>query len=179
MFNFDYDATKYGPHEIDLIYDILFKGHSALFNYSLSEQMGLIYDYDSRIERYSNIGRIYFSYEISFDDLYESLGASIKVLQNLKGNLSDFDFERAKLYVMTSTKMDNVEDANWHLSYDNHILSYGYSDFDEERVLYAKITKNRLAAVIQEIFRPENLTVAIRAIKKVDVDKIKNLVSAI
>lgn len=179
LFSFDYDNCKYYPYELDLLYDILFTGNSAVFNYDLSEQKAFIYDYDARIERYSNIGHIYFSYEIAFEDLYESLKSSAEVLCAIKTEISDFDIERVKLYYVENAdlKMDNVNSMNWAMSYDNHILFYNYADLSQAKKLYETVTKDRLKAIAGEIFRPENLVLAVRAQKKLDLDLIKDIVS--
>lgn len=181
LFSFDYDALKYRPYEIDMLYDILFTGNSAVFNYSLSEQKALIYDYDARIEGYSNIGRIYFSYEIAFKDLYESLSSSTEVLRGIKTEITDFDFERVRLYYIDNAnlRMDYADRMNWDMSYNNHILFYDYADLDQEKKLYEKVTKDRLKIIAEEIFQPANMTLAIHAEKKLDIALIKEIISRI
>jgi predicted Zn-dependent peptidase len=176
LFSFDYDSKNYTHEEIDLLYDMLFEGNNAAFNYTLSEEKGLIYSFDSYIERFNNIGRLCFSYEIDTDELLESIRTSVEVLQNIKKEISDFDFERVKFtYTESDLLQDDADMLNQQMAYDNHLLSYGYKDLSEFKALYKKITKERLIKIANEIFRPENISLAIKAVKKTDENKIREI----
>ena len=176
-FSIEYDAEKYTQQEIDLLYAILFFGNSAALYLSLSEERGLIYGIDDYRERYANAGVIYFSYEIEFEDLHESIKASAEVLYNVKTEISDFDFNRAVTYYTENVWEDDVDTVNGDMSFDNHCLNYGYKDLDEYKKLFLNVSKERLQTVANEILRSENICVAVRAQKKVDADLIKKIIS--
>ena len=64
---------------IDLLYDILFDGECSKIHEELSEKTGYVYSYSSAIEQYSNIGNMYFSYEIDEKNLLKSIEKVVKL----------------------------------------------------------------------------------------------------
>ena len=78
-------------------------------------------------------------------------------------------------YVYNSFMLfDDSRELNFTFAYDNHIMNLGYADISERRREYDKITPERLRELFSVIFRPENLTVAIKGDKKkIDCERIK------
>ena len=70
---------------------------------------------------------------------------------------------------------DDSRELNFTFAYDNHIMELGYADITERKNAYERVTPERLRELFSVIFRPENLTVAIKGDKKkIDCERIKN-----
>ena len=73
--------------------------------------------------------------------------------------------------------LDDPRDLCFTFAYDNHILGLGYRTIEERRAAYAGITPERLREVAALIFRPENMTVALKGNKKkIDITRLENII---
>jgi len=175
---FDYDATKYSQHEINFINRLLFYGHGAAFYTELSDKLGLIYNYENDIDNFDNIGNIAYNFDVAHEGTFQSIQTAIKLLGNAKIDMLDFDFERVKAFYTHNSHyiLDNVEEMNEYMAFDNHISNYNYTDFSQLVDKYNAITKERILQIAQEIFCPDNITIAIKWQKKPDLKKIREIV---
>ena len=72
---------------------------------------------------------------------------------------------------------DNPRELNFTFAYDNHILDSSYESVEGRAEKYKSITPIRICEVASDVFRPENLTLAIKGNKKkIDLDKIEEIV---
>ncbi len=178
QFSFDVEVEKYTGPELALLYDILFSGENSLMHQELSEKRGMIYSSHSVLEKYNNIGRICWTYEVAARDLYDSVEI---VLRGLSSLAEDMD-ERLSLvmpeYVDNAYLIyDDNEGFNWQRAYEQHIMNGKSRSIEETKAAYAKVTAERMGQVAREIFRPENLVLSLKADKKkVDVKRLKDIV---
>ncbi len=163
---FDIDSEKYSNGELDLIYSILFSGDNALVYNYLSEDNPMIYSYDSVLEQYDNICNLKFMFEINKKYLADSLKIIVKMLKDIKEGQYDFEANLAYEIYCTETKQDDADSLNWCLAYNNHILKGKPIDFSASNFGRLQLTKEQIQKAVNEIFKTENLTLAIRGNKK-------------
>lgn len=176
-FSFDLDMKKLTVPETDLIYDMLLSGYNSRFFIEMSEERGLFYDITGAVERYRNIGELYFSYEVRPRDVVEAVEITLKILGEFKKTLHAPDRLMKSAYVDNAYMLyDDARELNFTFAYDNHVMQLGYSSIDERRAAYERITPEDIRRAACEIFRPENLTLTVKGNKKkIDVERINEL----
>jgi len=177
-FTFDLDLSKVGVPETDLIYDILLSGYASRFFIEMSEKRGLFYDINGALERYRNIGELYFYYEIKEQYLYEALEITVDILNSLKRELlSEAELMKAPYVDNAYNLFDDNREFNFTFAYDRHIMKLPYASLDERIKAYECVTPEVIFAAACEIFRPENLTLTLKGKKKkIDIEKIKTII---
>ncbi len=180
-FTFDIDMTRLAVPETDLIYDILLSGYASRFFIEMSEKRGLFYDINGALERYRNIGEIYFYYEVKEQNLYEALEITVEILKDLKENLlTEGELMKAPYVDNAYNLFDDSREFNFTFAYDRHIMKLPYASLEERIKAYEKVTPERLRAVACEIFCPENLTLTLKGKKKkIDRERIKKIIEAL
>lgn len=161
--SFDVDADGCSNAMLDLLYDVLFSGESCLLFQELSEKTGLIYSYDARFERFCNVGSLYFQYEVSQRNLLESVRQLSGLLNRLRSGLTDgLDRVRAPYTYNAGMLLDDVEDLNWSMAYECHILQESYRSIPERRKAYEAVTVSDMEGLLKKLIRPENMVVALK-----------------
>ena len=180
-FTFDIDMSRLSVPETDLLYDILLSGYASKFFIEMSENRGLFYDINGALERYRNIGEIYFYYELKEQDLYEALKITVDILNDLKKSLLDESSLMKAPYVDNAYNLfDDNREFNFTFAYDRHIMKLPYASLDERIEAYKNLSPERIRTAACEIFRPENLTLTLKGHKKkIDVAKIKTIIEAL
>ena len=180
-FTFDIDMTRLSVPETDLLYDILLSGYASKFFIEMSEKRGLFYDINGALERYRNIGEIYFYYELKEQNLYEALEITVDILNELKKNVLDESSLMKAPYVDNAYNLfDDSREFNFTFAYDRHVMKLPYKSLEERIEAYKKVTPERIREVACEIFRPENLTLTLKGRKKkIDISKIKAIIEAL
>ena len=165
--SFDIDMKKHSSPEIDLLYDMLLSGYDSRLFIELSENRGLFYDLGGSVERYSNIGVLSFGYELKEKDLEAAIGLTFDILAEMKDPARLPERCMKAGYVDNAMMLlDDARELNFTFAYDNHIMNMGFSSVEERRKCYAQVTREDIAALAKELFRPENLTVTIKGSKK-------------
>lgn len=170
--SFDIDMTKHGGKTVDIIHSLLFDGDDAVLFEALSGDDPVIYGfYDTIKELYKNAGRIFFTFETERKRLYECLNRITEALVKVKRGEYDAMPAVMKEYASAKTASDDTEMLNWDTAYKGHILSYLTTP--EE---YQKIKKDDVTTAAADIFKTQNLTVAVKGDKrKISEDKIKEI----
>lgn len=178
-FTFDLDMKKVSVPATDLIYDILLSGYNSKLFIEMSEKRGLFYDVVGANERYSNVGSFYFSFEVKERDVYEAAELAISILRELKEAPLDLSECMRAGYVDNAMMLyDDARELNFTFAYDNHIMNLGYETIEQRREAYAGVTPEKIMQTAKEIFKPENLTLTMKAKKKqIKVDKIKEIIA--
>ena len=177
-FTFDMDMSRIGMAEGDLLYDMLLCGYNSRFFIEMSEKRGLFYDISGSSERYNNIGNLVFSFEVRGGSIYDSVETAISLLRQIKENPPTED-EMMKAGFVTNAYLlyDNPRDLNFTFAYDNHIMNACYDSIEGRAMKYASITPHRMMEVARAVFKPENLTLAIKGNKKkIDISKIEEII---
>jgi len=177
-FTFDLDMAKLSVPVLDLVYDILLSGYNSRLFIEMSEKRGLFYDVNGAVERYSNIGSLYFSYEVKERDIYDAIRLTVSVLSDMKNRtLSAAECMKAGYVDNALMLYDDNRELNFSLAYDNCIMNLGYPTVEDRRMRYAAITAEDIRKAADEIFRKENLTVTVKGNKKrIDTEKIKSII---
>ncbi len=178
-FTFDLDMKKISTPECDLIYDMLLSGYNSRFFIEMSELRGLFYDISGAVERYKNIGELYFSYEVRQKDLCDAVAITVDILKKFK-KTQHAPGDMMKCGYVDNAYMlhDDARELNFTFAYDNHIMGLGYSSLDERRLAYDSVSSDDLLRAANEIFRTENLTLTLKGDKKkIDTEKIKKIIS--
>lgn len=177
-FAFDMDMSKMTVAESDLLYDILLSGYNSRLFVEMSEKRGLFYDISGSSERYKNIGTLVFSFEVRGGSIYDSAEAVISILKSMKETLPEESSMMKAGYVTNAHLLyDEPRELNFTCAYDNHIMNAGYSSIEERADRYSAVTPERVREVAKEIFRPENLTLAIKGNKKkIDTAKLEEII---
>lgn len=176
-FTFDMDMTRISLPETDILYDVLFSGYNSLFFIEMSEKRGICYDIPGYIEKYSNIGTLTFSFEVRPGLIYEAVETVVSIITDFKSRLLLED-ELMKAGYVTNAGMlyDSAGELNFAFGYDNHIMNADYKDISDRAAAYSAITPERIREIARTVFRPENLTLAIKGNKKkMDTEKIEEI----
>ena len=177
-FTFDMDMTRISLPETDILYDVLFSGYNSLFFIEMSEKRGICYDIPGYIEKYSNIGTLTFSFEVRPALVYEAVETVVSIISDFKSRLLREEELMKAGYVKNSGMLyDSAGELNFAFGYDNHIMKAAYSDISDRASAYAKITPERIREIAETVFRPENLTLAIKGNKKkIDIEALENII---
>ena len=177
-FSFDIDMTMVSLAETDIIYDMLFSGYNSLFFIEMSEKRGLCYDISGYIEKYQNIGELSFSFEVRGGLIYDAVERVVSLLSEFKNTIYDEQSMMKASYVTNSPLLyDNPSDLNFTFGYDNHVMNEGYDSIDDRARRYASISPERIRDIASLIFRPENLTLALKGNKKkIDQSRLEEII---
>lgn len=177
-YSFDVDMSRVTCAELDLLYDAVLGGYSSDFFIELSERRGLFYDLGGTVERYRNAGVFSFSYELKESKLYEAAEKTAELLRVYRARAIDPDRCMRAGYVDNAYMLfDDPRELCFTFAYDNHILGLGYCGIEDRRSTYAGITPERLREVADIVFRPENMTVALKGNKKrIDLSKLEKII---
>ncbi len=180
-FTFDLDMKKISTPECDLIYDMLLSGYNSRFFIEMSELRGLFYDISGAVERYKNIGELYFSYEVRQKDLYDAVSMTVDILKKFKKTLhATRDMMKCGYVDNAYMLYDDARELNFTFAYDNHIMNLGYASLDERRAAYEKTGAEDILRAANEIFRPENLTLTLKGDKKkINTEKLKEIIASL
>ena len=177
-FTFDMDMSRLSVSETDLLYDMLLSGNNSLFFSERSEKRGLCYDLSGCIERYLNIGSLTISFEVRGGLVYEAVETVVSLLKGLKDRVvSESEMMKASYVTNAPLLYDNPSELNFTFAYDNRIMNEGYGSLAERVEIYRAITPERIREIAGDIFRPENLTLTLKAKKKkIDVNRLENII---
>lgn len=178
-FTFDLDMKKLSVPVTDLIYDMLLSGYNSRLFIELSEHRGLFYDIGGAVERYRNVGELYFSYELRGKDVLEAVSLTVDILKSFKeAPPSPDEMMRASYVDNAGMLYDDSRDLNFTMAYDNHVMKLGYSSLEARTAAYASVTPEEVRRAACEIFTPENLTLTIKCnTKKINTAEIENIIS--
>lgn len=176
-FSFDVDMTRASACELDLIESILFSGFSAPFFVRMSEESGLVYDVSGGIERYRNIATLTFSFEVDSRKLETAIQMCVDILNSFMHKpLSEGECMKAPYVDNAPLLLDSARELNFTFAYENHISGLGYPSVEARRRAYLAVSPEDITRCAGEIFRPENLTLAIKGNKKkIDTERIRNI----
>ena len=176
---FDIDFSRVSYECLDLIYDILVSGYNSLLFSELSEKRGICYDVSGGVDRYSNIGSVFFQMELRDTRLTEAFELTLSLLHRLKTEpLSESECMKAD-YVDNSVLLyDDMRELNFTLATDNHILALGYGSLCERKSRYEAVSPEDIRRACAEIFQKKNLTVGIEGKRKnINLDETSRLVN--
>lgn len=176
-FSFDLDTNRCSQAAYMLLYDILFDCENAKVHQALSEQSGCIYSFDPGMEQYSNIGNLYFQYEVQPSRLLESVEIVLELLCGLKQGLGDeLDYVKPVYIDNGELILDHASNLNWAQAYEGHILGKTSTRLDERKKAYERVTAEELTGLCREVFRLDNLVVTMKGKKsKRTEQKIRSL----
>ena len=180
QFSYDFVTAKYSSAELALLYDILFSGENSLMHQELSEKRGLIYSFSPALEKYNNIGRIYFTYEVAARDFLPALKVTAESLASIGENMP----ERLAMVLPEYTDnaymiYDDNETFNWQRAYEGHILQDRSRSIEESRETFRAVTSERLCHMAEEIFVPDNLVLSVKGDrKKIDPEEVRRTCGA-
>lgn len=171
-FTFDIDMSKVTVPETDLIYDMLLSGYNSRFFIEMSELRGLFYDISGAVERYRNIGELYFTYEVKNRDLNEAVKMTVNILNEFKNSLHDNSKLMKSAYVDNADMLyDDAREFNFTMAYDNHIMNLAYPSLERRKAAYDEVSAEDIRRAACEIFRHQNLTLTVKGNKKKINDK--------
>ena len=177
-YSFDVDMSRVSCAELDLLYDTVLGGYSSDFFIELSEKRGLFYDLGGSVERYRNVGVFSFSYELKESKLTEAVRMTSELLRSYTEKTVEPERSMRACYVDNADMLlDEPRELCFTFAYDNHVLGLGYGSIEDRKRAYASITPQRLRDVAKEVFRPENLTVTLKANKKkINLSELENII---
>lgn len=181
-YSFDVDYTRYSMAEIHLLDDLLFRGTLSRFGMQLSEHHGLVYSHDAYIDQYRFGGTLYVKFYVMQSRIYDALKIATAVFRSMKESIqyADLAFHLPMYRDNYDMTFDDPEDLNWHMAYNNFILDNNLKSIEQIKSLYEAVTPARLMDISREIFRPENLVVAIECRrKKIDEERVREILSAL
>ena len=177
-YSFDVDMSQVKSAELDLLYDVVLGGYSSDFFIEISEKRGLFYDLGGSVERYRNLAVLSFSYELKESKLYEAAEMTARLLKRYTENTVEPDRCMKAPYVDNAyILLDDPRELSFTYGYDNHVLDLGYDSIEKRQQTYDKITPERIREVAALVFRPENMTVTLKANKKkIDAARLEKII---
>jgi len=177
-YSFDIYSHKYNCAECYLLYDILFSGECSKIFKGLSDETGMVYSYEASMERYRNIGTLSFLYEVGAKDVKGSVEKVVQILSELKKGIKDeLDYARASYLVNANCLLDEPEELNFQLGYEDKFMGRGYASYEERVDAYRKVTPERMTEIVREIFTPDNLVLTFKEDKKrIDTGEISEII---
>lgn len=165
-FSFDLHMQRHSQAACMLLYDILFECESSKIHQELSEKHGYIYSFDPGMEQYSNIGTLYFQYEVQPSRLLESVELVIDLFCRIKCGIGDeLDYVKAVYIDNSELILDHAANLNWVQAYEGHILQKTGLDPEKRKREYADVTAEDIEALAREIFTRRNLVVTMKGKK--------------
>lgn len=176
-FSFDLDMSCLPDAPLNMLYDVLFCGDNCKMFQALSEQSGLVYSYDARLEKYGNLGTLSFCFEVKKQDVLAAVEKVVQVLRQIKTGLQDeLDYVRATYTDNAGMLLDSAEDLNWTRGYHGHILGEFYPTEDDRIRAYAQVTPACVDELSRRVFCTKNLVLAIKTDKKaLDCQAVRRL----
>ena len=163
-----------------LFYDVMFAGENCRFFGELSEKLGYIYSYDAKLEEYGNAANLSVSYEVSLKNLYDSLSAAVRLLNEMKKEIGAAALANAKIYYTDNAclLLDNAEELNWTMAYENHILGGGSVSLSERSARYEAVGEEDVRRMAQKTFCRRSRMIGIKGRKKkLDLDRIETILA--
>ena len=144
----------------------------------MSEARGMFYDINGALERYRNIGEMYFSFELREQDLYEAIEISVEILKKMKSEpLSDKQLMKASYVDNAYALFDDAREFNFTFAYDSHVMQLPYRTVQDRISAYQNVSAERIREVACEVFRPENLTLTMKGkVKKTDKSRVEDII---
>ena len=178
-FSFDMDMSKVDDNAADVLYDMLLSGYSSPFFIEMSEERGLFYDASGAVEKFKNIGNLYFGYEVKERDIYAAAEITVDILNDYAKNLrSPEEIIKAGYVDNAPLLYDDMRELNFTMAYDNHIMGAGYKTLEDRIAAYRALTPESIRDTARALFRPDNLTVTVKGNKKrIDVEKLKDILA--
>ncbi|MBR2460220.1 MAG: insulinase family protein [Clostridia bacterium] len=175
---FDCPAGARDLPAIFLLGDILFGGNSSVIHDALSEQSGLIYSFYSYVDIYENISELYLSYEVRSDRLYRSIQEAFTTFRQVGDCAEEYIKYALPEYVDNARILeDSPSDLTSKFAYETHIVGQNYKSAEERKAAFLAVTPQKIRELAYSIFRPENLTLAVKASKKkTDTDSLRSLI---
>lgn len=163
-FAYDVDTTLFPKPVRDLVYDILFQGDTSRVFLELSEKNGYIYSFDANLDEYKNIGSLTLSFETSPAHFLPALQALREIFDGITKDITDSELSLAKVPYLENYLfiLDDTESLNWNKAWESHFLGFDYETLEARREAYEKVTVEDVLHCAREIFRPENLSVAVK-----------------
>ena len=172
--NFDIPLTSEKFPALALLCDILFAGNTALIHDALSEKSGLIYGFTHCLDVYKNVATVYLMYEVRSDRLYRSVEEAMKVFATVGEKAEEYLKYALPEYTDNYAFVeDNPTGLASKFAYEAHILGLPYRSIDERKNAFAAVNTQEIKDIAAKIFRPECLTLALKANKnKTDKEKL-------
>lgn len=157
-----------------LMCDILFTGNTALIHDALSEKSGLIYGFTHCLDVYQNASTLYLTYEVRSDKLYKSVEEAMRVFATVGEKAHEYlCFAKPEYIDNYALIEDSPTGLTAKLAYEGHILGLPYRSAEERKNAFASVTADDIRDIAEAIFRPECLTLALKANKKkTDTEKL-------
>jgi len=178
----DVDNRDLCDAELTLLYDILFgDGEGCLLHRVLSEETGYIYSFRASLELYRNIGTIGVSYEITPSLLLPSVELMLGVIQKTKTDIADaLTYVKAPYTDNAYLMYDSDSDFNWNRAYESQILALPYRTIAERAEAYRSVTPERITALAQKLFVPDNMVLTVKGNQKtVDTQALRKMMQSL
>lgn len=177
-FSFDMDMSRIPPCTDDVLYEMLLGGYSSRFFIEMSEKRGLFYDIAGSVEKYKNIGSFAFNFEVRGGSVYEAVEITLSILSELKKRIpTDEECIKTRFTDSAYLLYDDARELNFNFAYDCHVMNAPYRSVEESVALYNSVTPEDVFVAAREIFRAENLTLAIKADKKrLDISRLEQII---
>lgn len=175
-FGFDMDTQKFSKPERGLFYDMMFAGENCRFFREMSENMGYVYSYDAKIEEYKNLGHLTVSYEVSYKNLYESLVAAVRIFNSIKKDALGLEFAKVFYTDNACLMLDNAEELNFNMAYENYILGDFSESIAARRAKYEAVTEKQICDLASDMLKTSNIVFGIKCRKRrIDIQKIEKI----
>ena len=119
-------------------------------------------------------------YEVSLKNLYDSLSAAVRLLNEMKKEIGAAALANAKIYYTDNAclLLDNAEELNWTMAYENHILGGGSVSLSERSARYEAVGEEDVRRMAQKTFCRRSRMIGIKGRKKkLDLDRIETILA--
>ncbi len=181
ILSFDVPQNEFTIPEIYCAEDLLFSGESSPLFMELSENHGLVYDFDENSTSYKNISVISVKYELRSDNLMKSLRLVLEFFANAEKTVAErFQLVKPFYTDYLERELDDARSIVSNIGYHSRILEQNYASLDERKKAFLSVTPERVAELARKTFKSDNLVIAINGLNdKVDIKAVRELAKEI
>ena len=178
LLSFDIGPNLLHPACANMLSHMTGNGMSSALFMELREKQALVDDINSEIIRTGAFRRFDINYEVSHEQLVQSLETVFSILTRLRFYISGDQMERTRVYFVDNERMalDSAGSMNERLGFA--WLAGGNtdeSDVETRILLHAELTAENIQDAAQAIFRPDTLSCYIeKNPKKVKTAKLRD-----
>ena len=112
-------------------------------------------------------------YEVGAKDVERSVEKVVDILASLKTGIKDeLEYARASYVVNAGCLLDEPEELNFQLGYEEKLLGREDASFEKRVEAYKAVTPERMTRIVREIFTKDNLVLTFKDNKK-RIDKAR------
>lgn len=164
-FSFDHRCKEKDLRILNLIYEALFTGDSAIIYQNLSENNPYIYSFDYHNERYRNAGTLTLDFDVDERNLLPSIEKAVECFNMIKQGNFDFDLCLKKFETAWLLDLDNSYNLCTNLSFELLYHNESVRSINNDIEYHHKLSKEEITKYAKKLFITDNLVFGVKGNK--------------